>query len=132
MTPSVWDLLITIDMSTHKGAPYLVVRIRLCWQVDNLNLHLVSIPVFDSHTGENMFNVSAKFFECICQEWKKIPVGIATDVTRSMTGRIQDLVTRFEQGVFPGLMRFRCGGHQLDLLKQDFFKNVWMRISDQR
>ena len=51
-------------------------------------------------------------------------MGIATDVTRSMTDRIQGLVTRFEQGVLPGLIRVWCGGHQLDLILQDFSKKL--------
>ena len=80
-------------MSTHQGVLYLKIRIRLCWKGDILNLHLVSIPVFDRHTGENMFNVSAKFFGCIYREWRKILVGIATDGARSMTGRINGLST---------------------------------------
>ena len=66
ITLSVWDLLIALDMSTHQGFLYLDIRIRICWQGDILNIHLVYIPVFDRHTGENMFNASAKFFDCIC------------------------------------------------------------------
>ena len=88
MTLSVWDFSIALDMSTHQGVFYLNTWIRLYWKVDTLNLHLVSIPVFDRHTDENMFNVSAKFFDCICQEWREILVGIATDGAHSMTGRI--------------------------------------------
>ena len=108
-------------MSTHQGVLYLNIRIRIYWKGDILNLHLVSIPVFDRHTGEKMFNISAKFFYCICREWRKILVGIATDDAHNMTGRIQGLVARFYQGVIPGLMRVWCGGHQMDLLLQDFF-----------
>ena len=62
MTPSVWDFSIALEISTHQGVLYLDIRIRLCWQGDILNLHLAYIPVFDRNTGENMFNVSAKFF----------------------------------------------------------------------
>ena len=68
MTPSVWDLSIDLDMSTHQGMSYLDIQTRLCWQGDILSIHLVYITVFGIHTGENMFNVSAKFFDCICQE----------------------------------------------------------------
>ena len=95
ITPSVWAFSISLDMSTHQGVLYLDIRIYLCWQGDFLKLHLVSIPVFDRHIGENMFNVSAICFDCIYREWQKILVGIVTDHTCSMTGRIQGLTTRF-------------------------------------
>ena len=104
MKPSVWDFLIDLDMSTHQDVLYLDIRIRLYWQGDIPNLHLVYIPVFNRHTGEKMFNISANFFDCIYREQQNILVGIATDGSHSMTGRIQGLATRFEQGVIPGLM----------------------------
>ena len=67
MKPSVWDFLIDLDMSTHQDVLYLDIRIRLYWQGDIPNLHLVYIPVFNRHTGEkrstylqSFFTVSAK------------------------------------------------------------------------
>ena len=66
MTLSVWAFSIALNMSTHQGVSYLDIRICLCWQGEILNLHLVSVPVFERHTGENVFNVSAKFLDCIC------------------------------------------------------------------
>ena len=126
MTPSVWELLIALDMSTNQVVSYLDIRICIYWQGDILNLHLASIPVLDRYTGENMFNVSAKFFYYICQQWRNIIVGIVNYDARSMTGSIQGLATRFDKGVLPGRMWFWCGGHQMDLILQDFFKNFWM------
>lgn len=93
MSTSVWAFSIALDMSTHQGVSYLDIRIRICWQGEMLNLHLVSIPVFERHTGENMFNASTKFLDCICPEWRKTLVGVATDGARSMTGRIQGLTS---------------------------------------
>ena len=124
MKPSVWDFLIALNISTHQIDSYLYIRINICWQRDILNLHLVSITLFDRHTGENMLNVSAIFFYCICLEWQNIIVGIATDGTRSMTGCIQGLTTRCEKGLLPGLMWFWCGVHHPDLLLRDFFKTL--------
>ena len=69
MTPSVWEFLIALDMSTNQVVSYLDIRICIYWQGDILNLHLASIPVLDRYTGENMFNVSANIFNCIRQEW---------------------------------------------------------------
>ena len=116
MILSVWDLFISLNMYNHQGVLYLVIRTCLYWQGDILNLHLVSIPVFDKHTGENMFNVSATFFECIYQEWQKMLVVIAPDGARITTGCIQGRTTLFEQGMLLGLIQVWCGGHQLDLL----------------
>lgn len=96
MNTSVWAFSIALDMATHQGVSYLDIRIRLCWQGEILNLHLVSIPVFERHTGENMFNTSAKFLDCICREWRKTLVGVATDGAPSMTGHIQGLTSGIE------------------------------------
>ena len=104
MTRNVWSFSISLDMSTRQGVSYLHIQIRLCWKGYILNLHLVSITVFDRRTGENMFNVSGKFFDCICQDCQQIILGIATDGDRSRTGCIQSLATRFEQGAIPGLI----------------------------
>ena len=76
------------------------------------------------HTGEIMFNLFAKFFDCICREWQKIIVGIETDGAYSMTGRVQGLTTQFYKGVLTGIMRVWCRDHQLDFLLQDLFQNI--------
>jgi hypothetical protein len=89
MSRRVWALSIVLDMSTHKGVSYIGIRLRLCWHGEIFNLHLVSVPVFIIHTGENIFNVSAKFLDNICEEWRNSLIGVVTDGARSMTGRIQ-------------------------------------------
>ncbi|KAI9917018.1 hypothetical protein PsorP6_016785 [Peronosclerospora sorghi] len=145
MAPNVWAFSIALDMYTQQRVSYLDIRIRLCWQGTILNLHLVSVPVFERHNSENMFNISVMFLDCICREWRKTLVGVATDGARSMIGRIQGfmsdiklirwmivfialisvsigLATRFEQVALPGLIRILCGCHQLYLLMQEFFK----------
>ncbi|KAI9911988.1 hypothetical protein PsorP6_009573 [Peronosclerospora sorghi] len=71
-----------LDMSTYQGVSYLDIRIRLCWQGTIVNIHLVSVPVFERHINENMFNISVKFLDCICREWQKNLVGVATDGAR--------------------------------------------------
>lgn len=110
MTPNFRAFSIYFDMSTHQGMTYLDIRLRLCWQGEILNFHIVSVPVFERHTGENIFNVSANFLDCICREWRKTLVGVATDAACSITGRIQGFETRFEQKELYGLIRIWCGG----------------------
>jgi hypothetical protein len=46
-----------------------------------------------SHTGENMFLLIFKFLDMICSNWKSKLIGIATDGTSSMTGRINGIVS---------------------------------------
>ena len=51
----VWTFSIALDSFTHQSHSYLDVRARFMAENTIYNVHLLAIPLFQSHTSENMF-----------------------------------------------------------------------------
>jgi hypothetical protein len=102
---------------------YLDVRIRFSLHDVMYNFHLLALPLFDRHTGENMFDVLVQFLNAFCPQWRDILVGSSTDGARSITERLRGLDTRLGQCSSAKLIRIWCGLHQFDLVMQRVFKN---------
>ena len=119
---SRWAFAIALDGSTHQGLSYLDVRVRFEYIGILFNFHLMAIPLFERHTGENMFSVLTRFLDAVVGEWKRRCIAVSTDGARSMTGRLQGLVTRIADVCGSGLLRIWCGLHQLDLVMQRVYK----------
>ncbi|KAF4045728.1 hypothetical protein GN244_ATG01900 [Phytophthora infestans] len=94
-------------MSTHLSISYLDTRIRVYYNDNIMNFHLMAIPMHESHTGE-----AIPVLEVLCPHWRDVMLGITTDGERKMTGVNKGLSTRFQ----------KCGLHQLDLALQNAFK----------
>ena len=124
MLDSSWTFSIAMDMSTHISTSYLDIRIRVFVGGKIHNLHLLAIPMFSSHTGEEIFLHAERALDVICPTWRDLIVSISTDGERKMTGRVQGVATRFERVAKPGFFRLWCGLHQLDIHLQRFFKNL--------
>lgn len=120
----VWTFSVAMDMSTHMATSYLDIRIRLHWKGSILNFHLLAIPMFSRHTGEEIFLHASKALDVLAPSWKKMVVAISTDGERKMTGRVQGVATHFEQAALPGFYRIWCGLHQLDIKLQSFFVSL--------
>jgi hypothetical protein len=118
----VWAFSIALDGSIHQGMSYLDVRVPFHFAGKLLNFHLMAIPLFERHTGENMFNVLARFLDAVIPSWRTKCIAVSTDGARSMTGRFQGVASRFHQVCKPGLIRIWCGLHQLDLVMQRVYK----------
>jgi hypothetical protein len=83
-----WAFSLALDGATVQGRSLLDVRVRLCLRGDIRNLHLLAIPLRESHTGLQMTGVVDALMIDICGcEWKGKLIGIATDGARNMTGR---------------------------------------------
>jgi hypothetical protein len=124
MLASSWTFSIAMDMSTHLSTSYLDIRIRLFSGGAIQNLHLLAIPMFCSHTAEQIFVHATRALDVLCPQWRDLIVSITTDGERKMTGRVSGVATRFERVAKPGFFRIWCGLHQLDLVLQAFFKNL--------
>ena len=125
MLRRVWAFSVAADMSTHMGTSYLDVRVSLCWYMAVLNIHLLAIPMHYRHTGEIMFDTMAKCLDLLHESWKDTIIGVSTDGTPSITGRIQGFATHVERAALsPGRIRVWCDLHQLDLVMQAFYKAV--------
>ncbi|KAH6567445.1 hypothetical protein BASA50_003292 [Batrachochytrium salamandrivorans] len=121
---AVWAFSIALDCSTHQSTSYLDVRCRFCLHEIIYNFHLMAIPLFERHTGENMFATLVKFMNALIPSWRNRLVGVSTDGDRSMTGRIRGLSTRIESEASPGIIRIWCGLHQMDLVMQRIFESA--------
>lgn len=119
-----WTFSVAMDMSTHLSTSYLDVRVRLYCAGDIQNFHLLAIPMYSSHTGEQIFLCASKALDVVCPNWRNVIVSISTDGERKMTGKVQGVATRFERITKPGFFRLWCGLHQLDIALQRFFKGL--------
>jgi len=115
----MWCFSIALDGSTHQGMSYLDTQIRFFWEGSIHNFHLMAIPLFEKHTGENMFSVLERFFDAVFTEsWRSQCISISSDGARNMMGHVRGLVMRISSECSPGLIRIWCGLHQLDLVMQ--------------
>jgi hypothetical protein len=115
---------IALDCSTLHGMSYIDIRIRFTLHGVLNNFHLLALPLFGRHTGELMFEALVRFMDALYLPWRETLVGISTDGDRSMTGRVQGLVTRVDAVTSTRLIRVWCGLHQLDLVMQQVFKRA--------
>jgi hypothetical protein len=66
-----WALSLAFDGATVQGRSFLVLRVRLCLRSDIENVHLLVIPLGESHTGLQMANVvNALMVELFDSKWK--------------------------------------------------------------
>lgn len=85
---------------------------------DTYSFHVLSLPLFDRHTVQIMFEVLFKFLDALYFEWRKFLVIVSSNGDRSMTGGIQGDLTRLSVEALLELYRIWSGLHQLDLLMQ--------------
>ena len=43
------------------------------------NVHLLAIPLFQSHTGENMFATTFQFLDALYPLWKETLIAVSSD-----------------------------------------------------
>ena len=114
----VWAFSLANDASTHFGKSYFDNQIHFHLNGVLYNVHAIAIPMFDRHTGENMFNLVSTFLDVVCSDWRAKLIGLSSDGATVMTGYLQGVVTRLEQQAEYKLYRTWCGLHQLDLVMQ--------------
>lgn len=121
---SIWAFSLVNDASTHYGKSYLDNRIRFHLEGVLYNIHVLAIPMFDRHTGENMFNLVDKFLNIICPNWRGKLIGVGSDGANSMTGHLKGVVTRLEHEAVFKMYRIWCGLHQLDLVMHHAYEKL--------
>jgi hypothetical protein len=90
-------------------------RIHIPVNGDIHNFHMLVVPMFVEHSGEEMFKQLSNSLSALDPNWKMKIVGITTDGATSMTGVRKGIVSRIQAVVAKGLIRVWCGVHQLDL-----------------
>ena len=121
---SIWAFSLANDASTHWASSYLDNRVRIHIAGKIYDLHAIAIPMFERHTGENMYLLIVQFLNIICPSWRQKLLGIAADGASVMTGEFQGVVTRLEQQTPHKVYRIWCGLHQLDLVMKHGFKGL--------
>ena len=74
---------------------------RVYYQGDIKNIHVIALPMFDRHTGDYMYELFSNLFDILDTLWKSKLVGITTDGARNMTGCHRGVVTRIQNEVLP-------------------------------
>jgi hypothetical protein len=97
------------------GVSMLDLRIRIPVNGDIHNFHMLVVPVFAEHSGEEMFELLSDSLSALDPDWKMKIVGITTNGATSMTGVRKGIVSRIQAIVAKGLIRVWGGAHQLDL-----------------
>ena len=121
---SLWAFSLANDATTHWSSSYLDNRIRVHIDGKLYDLHAIAIPMFERHTGENMYLLVVQFLDVICPAWRHKLLGIAADGASMMTGEFQGVGTRLEQQTSHNVYRIWCGLHQLDLVMKHRFKGL--------
>jgi hypothetical protein len=115
-----WSFSIAFDGAAVQGRSLLDIRLRLLEGGRIENLHLLAIPLRESHTCLGMAKPVHSFTKVLCGEsWKSKLFGICTDGAGNMTGRESGAVTHLASGAFPRFFRVWCAAHQLHLVIQD-------------
>ena len=61
------------------------------------------MPIFVSHTGENMFEVTKRMLDVLCPGWESKIIGYTPDGASNMTGVHQGLGMRIQRVAKDGL-----------------------------
>ena len=121
---SIWAFSLANDSSTHYRNFYFNNRIHFHLRGILYNIDAIAIPMFDWHTGENMYDLISNFLDVIYLEWRSKLIGVGTDGASSMTGVLKGVTTRLENDAQYGLYRVWCGLHQLDLVMKYAYKDL--------
>lgn len=121
----VWGFSIAFDSSNHRGGSYFAQRIRFYRSGDVINLHLLSVPMFERHTAANMFALSVKVLDVVCPSWRDKLLGIGTDGANVMTGRLGGMATLLEKEASFMVHRTWCLLHQIDLIAKDCLSSLF-------
>ena len=65
----------------------------------------MAIPLFEQHTGENLFVVLKKMWDAVFNTtWKLKCISVSSDGARNMTGSTNGLVTQISNHCDPGII----------------------------
>jgi hypothetical protein len=101
-----WAFSIAFDGATTQGKSSIDVISRINVHFEVENVHLLAIPMYESHTGLAMANPVSNLLNAMCPvAWECKLVGISTDGADNMTGRVSGAMSRLASETLPGLYR---------------------------
>lgn len=96
---------IALNKGNQGSTPYLNVHGRFVLKTTLFKVHLLTIPMFISHTGENIFELLKHLLDVMYPSWKYKIIGYASGGPRNMPGVHQGLGTRILRVAKEGLFR---------------------------
>jgi hypothetical protein len=120
-----WAFAIALDGGNKSSVPYLYCRLRFVLGHKLFNVHMIACPMYESHTGENMFDLGSKVVSTLCPNWTEKLIGITTDGASNMTGCHAWLATCIKRVANVGFFLIWCTAHQLDLVVKARFKSMF-------
>ena len=120
-----WTFSIALDGGNKSSVSYLDFRIRFALGFELFNLHLIAVPMYESHSGDNMFSLTEQILNVLCPNWREKIIGVTTDGASNMTGCNVGVVTQIQKVSKRGFYRVWCAAHQLDIVVQKQFKSMF-------
>jgi hypothetical protein len=112
------------DESAHCDQSFFNLHVHVCYHGELVNLHLVTMPMFERHSTINIFNLIAKFMDVLYMKWRAKLVGMSTDGKNTMTGRHVGIVTRLVDCVDNDVLGIWCASHQIDIVVKAATKGI--------
>ena len=84
---ATWAFSLANDISTHYSRSYFDNRIRFHRDGIIYNVHVLALPIHDSHSSENMFKLVSELFDVICPMWRTKLISVSSDSASSMIGK---------------------------------------------
>lgn len=84
--------------------------------------NLLSIPIYERYSDENIFKVISKLLYSRGGEYYNVKlIGMAFNDVANVTGHLSVVVARISRECSGEVYKIWCGAHQLDLAVQDVF-----------
>ena len=80
-----WAFAIALDGGNKASVPYLDIWIHFVLGHELFNVHLIECPMYESHTGDTMFDLTTKILDVLCPNWKDKVISVTTDGASNMT-----------------------------------------------
>lgn len=121
---SSWTYSLAADASAQiLGTAYFAIMLRIPpmrLEDDIVALHLVAPPLRGSHTGEVMFDMTAKVLGALNPDWHSKLMGSTSDGAGNMVGVDLGWQTRLEEAFMESgetvFFKWHCGPHQCNLV----------------
>ena len=123
-----WSFSLAFDVGNNADDGYLSVRLRTEARGKLLNLHVVALPLNESHTGDYLSKLVIDALDAIDDNWKLKLLSLSSDGAANMTGRHSGLVSRLQRLCYAEgaskIFRTWCALHQLDLCVKKLLKTL--------
>ncbi|RLN02526.1 hypothetical protein BBO99_00002963 [Phytophthora kernoviae] len=120
-----FSLELRASMQHAPVRSYLEFRVKVYSGGTMHNLHLLSIPGFESKCKIMMYETLDRVLSAVLPNWRQRLLGVATDGDAQMPSRVLDIIARLQQeAVNPVVHRSTSGCHQLDRIVDNFYSSL--------